>query len=171
MLKQVMTAALLNAQKQIRVSRSETSPVPVPVKGCQFFFYICSERMPIEQWGFFNVPHLLWHGASLNDGHQRGDVILTPVAERLAVELSLPVFTTLVFCGWDSNTQSSAWKANALAHCTTAVVKNCCIAELFMYYVLPVIPHYYFRQFSTVLQYVSRYSLWLLPYANRLCSN
>ena len=30
---------------------------------------------------------------------------LTPIAERLAVELSLPVFTTLVRRGWDSNTQ------------------------------------------------------------------
>ena len=45
-------------------------------------------------WGFFSVPHLLWHGASVYDGHLRGPVTLTPVAERLAVELSKPVFTT-----------------------------------------------------------------------------
>ena len=31
---------------------------------------------------------------------------LTPLAERLAVELSLPDFS--IFRGWDSNTQSSA---------------------------------------------------------------
>ena len=30
------------------------------------------------------------------DGHLRGPVTLTPVAERLAKELSLPVFTTQV---------------------------------------------------------------------------
>ena len=37
------------------------------------------------------VPHLPWHGASVYNGHLRGPVTLTPVAEYLAVELSLPV--------------------------------------------------------------------------------
>ena len=32
----------------------------------------------------------------LHNGHLRGPVTLIPVAERLAVELSLPVFTTYV---------------------------------------------------------------------------
>ena len=40
------------------------------------------------------LPHLLWHGASVYSDHHRGPVTLTPVAERLAVELSRPVFTT-----------------------------------------------------------------------------
>ena len=57
-------------------------------------FYLCSALMAIEQWGFFSVPHVMWHGASVYYGHLRGHVTLTPVAERLAVELSLPVFTT-----------------------------------------------------------------------------
>ena len=57
-------------------------------------FDLCSALMVIEQWGFFSVPHLLWHGASVNNGHLRGPVTLTPIAERLAVELSLPVLTT-----------------------------------------------------------------------------
>ena len=35
---------------------------------------------------FFNVPHLLWHGASIYNGHLREPVALTPIAERLAVE-------------------------------------------------------------------------------------
>ena len=39
------------------------------------------------------VPHLLWHGTSFYNGHLRGPVTLTPVAELLAVELSLPVLT------------------------------------------------------------------------------
>ena len=38
---------------------------------------------------------------------------------RLAVELSLPVFTNKI---WDSNAQPSAGGANALTHCATAVV-------------------------------------------------
>ena len=33
--------------------------------------------IPIEQWGFFSVPHLLWHGASVYNGHLWGPVTLT----------------------------------------------------------------------------------------------
>ena len=36
------------------------------------------------------------HGPTLYNGHLRKPVTLTPVAERLEVELSLPVFTTQV---------------------------------------------------------------------------
>ena len=78
----------------------------------------CSALMAIEQRVFFSVPHLLKHGASVYNGHCRGSVVVTvtsaPIAERLAVELSLPVFTTYVCRGWDSNTQPSACEANAL---------------------------------------------------------
>ena len=35
-------------------------------------FYLCSALRAIEQWGFFSVPHLLWHGASVYNGHLRG---------------------------------------------------------------------------------------------------
>ena len=41
---------------------------------------------------FVSLPHLLWHGASIYNGHLRGSMTLTPVDEHLAVELSLPVF-------------------------------------------------------------------------------
>ena len=51
------------------------------------------------------MPHLLLRGASVYIGH---------IAERLAVELSLPVFTTKVCRGWDSNIQLSACEANVL---------------------------------------------------------
>ena len=44
-------------------------------------FDLCSALMAIEQLGFFNVPHLLWHGASFYNGHLRGPVTLTPIAE------------------------------------------------------------------------------------------
>ena len=46
----------------------------------------------------------------------------TPVAERLAVKVSQPVFTTYVCRGWDSNIQPSACDANALTDCTIAAV-------------------------------------------------
>ena len=42
----------------------ETSPLPV--KGCKFY---CSALMAIKQWGFFWVPHLLWHGPTLYNSH------------------------------------------------------------------------------------------------------
>ena len=62
---------------------------------------LCSALMTIEQWGFFSVPHLLWHGASVYNGHLRGPVTLIPIAESLAVELSLSLFTTQGCRGWD----------------------------------------------------------------------
>ena len=60
----------------------------LPVKGSNFF-YLCSTLMAIEQWGFFSVPHLLWHGASVYNGYT-----LDTHTDRLAVELSLPGFKT-----------------------------------------------------------------------------
>ena len=75
---------------------------------------VYSVFMAIEQWGFFSVPHLRWHGPTLYSCHFRGPVTLTPVAERLAVELSLPVLTSKVCRRWDSNIQPSACETNAL---------------------------------------------------------
>ena len=45
---------------------------------------------------------------------------LTSIAERLAVELSLPVLTTKFCRVWDTNTQPSACVASALTDCATA---------------------------------------------------
>ena len=56
---------------------------------------LCSALMAIEQWGFFSVPHLVWHGASVYNDHLRRPVTLTLIAER-------------VFRGWDSNTRPTA---------------------------------------------------------------
>ena len=36
--------------------------------------------------GFFSVPHLLWHGASIYNGHLRGPETLAPIAKRLTVQ-------------------------------------------------------------------------------------
>ena len=58
--------------------------------------YLCLASMAIEQCAFLSVPHLLCHGTSVYNGHLQGPVrvTLTRVAERLAVELSLPVLRT-----------------------------------------------------------------------------
>ena len=45
-------------------------------------FDLCSALMTIEQWGFFSVPHLLWHGACVYNGHLREPVTLTLISER-----------------------------------------------------------------------------------------
>ena len=77
-------------------------------------FDLCSALMFIEQWGFFSVPHQLWLDASVYNGHLRGPVTLTPIAELFAVELSLPVLTTYICRDLDFNTQPSTCEANAL---------------------------------------------------------
>ena len=52
---------------------------------------------------FFNVPHLLWHGPTLYNGHLQGPVTLASIVERLAVKLSQSVLTTLVCPDQESN--------------------------------------------------------------------
>ena len=56
--------------------------------------------MAIEQWGFSSIPRLLCHGT---------------------MELSLPLLTIYVCCGWDSKIQPSACDANALTNRATNV--------------------------------------------------
>ena len=52
------------------------------------------------------------------------DTHTSPIVERLAVELSLSVFTALVCHGWDSNIHPSDCGANALTHCATAAASR-----------------------------------------------
>ena len=60
----------------------ETSSLPLK---CSIFLPLYSALVVIEQWGFSSVPHLLEYGSSVYNGHLWGLVILTPVAEQLAV--------------------------------------------------------------------------------------
>ena len=78
-------------------------------------FELCSILMVIEQWGFLSCDT------------EHPFIMVAPRTRDihtcfLAVELSLPVFTTLFCRGWDSNTQPAACDANALAHCATVAV-------------------------------------------------
>ena len=52
-------------------------------KTANFNLIVFSALIAIEQWGFFSVPRLLWHGTSVYNGHLWGPLTLTPVAERL----------------------------------------------------------------------------------------
>ena len=89
-------------------------------RAANFHLHICSTLIAIEQWGFFSVPHLLWHGTFNYNGHQRGPLTLTQVTGRLAVELSLPVLTTYICHGWDSKTQLSVCVTNPRTDSATA---------------------------------------------------
>ena len=85
---------------------------------------LCSALMAIEGWGFFNVPHPVRHGPTVYNGHLRGLVTLTPIAERLAVELSLPVFTTWVCLDRGSNPDIPHARRTLYLYATAAVVMN-----------------------------------------------
>ena len=97
-------------------------------------FDLCSVLIAIEQLGYFSLPHQLWHWTSVYNGLIRGPVTLTPIAERLAVELSLPVLTHYVFRCRDFNTSLSACGAYALTDCATHAVRckyiNCTIIRI-----------------------------------------
>ena len=60
------------------------------------------------------------NGTTVYNVHLRELVTLTHIAERLAVELSLPVSTISVSRSWDSNTQLSTCGANPQTDCATA---------------------------------------------------
>ena len=94
----------------------ETSPLPV--KGFKFWHILGT----CGHWAVrvFKRATPTVTRASFNNC--QGPVTLTPSAESLAVLLWLPVFTTWVCRGWNSNVQPSACEANALPGCATATV-------------------------------------------------
>ena len=57
-------------------------------------FELCLALMTVSV-RFLSVQHLLWQGASVYNGPLWGPMTLTLIAERLAVELSLPVLFDL----------------------------------------------------------------------------
>ena len=63
----------------------ETSPLPVKAAN----FDLVSALMAIDHWGFFSVPHVPFIMVIFEDPWY------TPFTERLAVELSQPVFYNL----------------------------------------------------------------------------
>ena len=89
-------------------------------EGLQTLTYTRHASMVIEQWEFFSVSHLLWQEISVYNSSLRGPMTQTPVAERIAEELTLPVFSIQVCRGSDSITQISACEANAITNCDTA---------------------------------------------------
>ena len=60
-----------------------------------------------HSWPLSSEGYLACHTTFFYSGHLRGPMALTPIAKRLTVELSLPVSTTYVCWGFDSNIQPS----------------------------------------------------------------
>ena len=98
-------------------------------------------------WRFFSLLHILWNWASANSGHLREPVTLTPIAERLALELVLPVFTTQVCQAWDWNTVQSHHRVIVIApSCHGSIDQNSimvrwCDSELHGPIRIPYLPH------------------------------
>ena len=96
----------------VRLSSCRTND-RIPIRKifvCLFVcLFVCSEFIvPLKIFSLIlKRNHCRWRTAKFDlcsdNGHLRGPVTLTTVAECLAVELSLPVFTTEVCCNLGSS--------------------------------------------------------------------
>ena len=68
--------------------------VTITGKGLQILTYARHLWSMSNEDPFRAIHVLLWHGSSVYNGHLREPVTLTPVANCLAVELSVPVLKT-----------------------------------------------------------------------------
>ena len=93
-MKQKKDAFCLFVFRPTRVFFSHMETSPLPVKDCKFLPMLGAVIV-------LSVPQLLWHGASVYNGHLRGPMTLTSIAERLTVELLLSVLTNYVGRGWE----------------------------------------------------------------------
>ena len=96
-------------------------------------FDVYSSFMAIELWWLFSVPHPLWHGTSVYNGHLWGPMTLKPIVERLAVELSLRALTNLVWHDRGSNPDlphvrrthyKLSYRGGHLQVCSSSVIKS-----------------------------------------------
>ena len=56
--------------------------------------------MAIEQRGLISVPHLMWHGTSVYNGHLRGPVTRTFLRLKFAVNGNLWVYELQIYKNW-----------------------------------------------------------------------
>ena len=91
-------------------------------------FDLCSGHMIIEHGGFFNLPHLMWHGASVYNGHLCRHVTLKPIAERLVVEINVTNVTTWFYYLGLSRLRFERQTLLLLDHCSNPLRhgRGCC---------------------------------------------
>ena len=96
---------------------------------------------------------------------------LARVAKRLAVELSLPVSTTLVCRGYDSNIEPSTCYANALTDCSTASTEHIIIICLNTYKYAsydkpPIVGEQTVSKFKAIYSKIANYKISDLEFLN-----
>ena len=82
------------------------------VKGWNIDLY--SALMAIEYWGFFNVPHLLWHKISVYNDHLRRTVTLTPICRAFGSGACTAWYDDLGMSRTGIESRTTACQANAL---------------------------------------------------------
>ena len=98
--------------------------VTISVMSCKF--RRAGRLRPLSSESSLDVPHRLWHGSSVYYGLLRGPMTLTPVAKRLAVELSLPVLTTLTADIRTPNLLRGMRGECSITDCATAAMRLLC---------------------------------------------
>ena len=106
--------------------------LPLLVKGCKFWPMLATH----SHWAvrYISVQHLLWYVLSVYNGHLRGPMTLSPLTERLAVELSLPILNNDIGLSRPGiEPRFPACKANALplSHCGGYTLEDECKFECY----------------------------------------
>ena len=97
-----------------------------PIAAKDTFLFYVRHSWPLSSKVYFLDQHLLWNRAlfEMVISEDYNLCALIPFAKRLTVKLSLPVLTTKVGRGWDSNTRMQGELSNWLHHCNKE--KNAC---------------------------------------------
>ena len=95
-------------------------------EGLQIFTWRTRHPWPSSSEGSLACHKKMWHGTSLYNGHLRGLMTLTPVAECLAVERSLAVLTTY------RSVAAGIWTTN-LPHARRTLYKTAPLRRPFCY--------------------------------------
>ena len=89
--KTLITIHVRHFTSYARIFQSYKDVTITSMKGFNFWHILCIH----DQLDFFCVSHLLWHWTFIYNSHLLEPATLTPGGERLAMELSLPVFQHL----------------------------------------------------------------------------
>ena len=122
----------------------------VPLQNFSLIF-TCHHYRRATNFGFFNGPHLLWHGLLPYNGHLQRPVTLTPVDECLTVELSLPVIKTYVSPDRGSNTNLPHARRTFCQYATAVVI----LWEASWFYSITTLITSFESKFEKINEYLS----------------
>ena len=114
-------------------------------------FDLCSALLAIEQWWSFSVSHLLWHGASVYNGHHTYYRAFDSGAAAIA-------FYDLALSRLGFEHITLRLRGHALTHCATAAVqKMFCDKSV---EIGPEVPENVFKCRQCTIYYVTIISFW-----------